>query len=89
MHTLRSARAKHQRSPGRGVGATRPTRAAIRASLVRHRAGLARAGAHRERAFKTAWARLMAEAMNESVGPPVLPAGMRFTFHDPRAYRVT
>lgn len=49
----------------------------------------ARGGAYNERAFKSAWARLMAEATDESVGPPVLPDGMRFTFHDLRAFHVT
>lgn len=49
----------------------------------------ARGGAYRERAFKTAWARLLAEALDDDVGPPVLQPGIRFTFHDLRAYHVT
>lgn len=49
----------------------------------------ARGGAYRERAFKSAWARLMAEALDDENGPPVLQAGIRFTFHDLRAYHVT
>lgn len=49
----------------------------------------ARGGAYRERAFKSAWSRLMADALDDSVGPPVLLAGQRFTFHDLRAYFTT
>jgi len=49
----------------------------------------ARGGAYRERAFKSAWSRLMAEAMDDSAGPPVLVDGQRFHFHDLRAYYVT
>lgn len=49
----------------------------------------ARGGAYLERAFKSAWARLMAEALDDSAGPPVLVPGQRFTFHDLRAYFVT
>jgi integrase len=49
----------------------------------------ARGGAYRERAFKSAWARLMADAMDADVGPPVLVDGDRFTFHDLRAFYVT
>lgn len=47
----------------------------------------ARGGPYRERAFKTAWARLMAQALDDSIGPPVLR--QRFTFHDLRAFFVT
>lgn len=49
----------------------------------------ARGGAYRERAFKSAWARLMADALDDSFGPPVLMPGQRFHFHDLRAYFVT
>ncbi len=49
----------------------------------------ARGGAYRERAFKSAWSRLMADAMDASAGPPVLVEGQRFHFHDLRAYYVT
>lgn len=49
----------------------------------------ARGGAYRERAFKSAWSRLMADAMDTSAGPPVLVEGQRFHFHDLRAYYVT
>lgn len=49
----------------------------------------ARGGAYRDRAFKSAWSRLMADAMDASAGPPVLMPGLRFTFHDLRAYFVT
>jgi hypothetical protein len=49
----------------------------------------ARGGAYRERAFKTAWSRLMADALDTSAGPPVLTSGQRFTFHDLRAFYVT
>ena len=49
----------------------------------------ARGGAYRERAFKSAWARLMADATDADVGPPVLLASDRFTFHDLRAFYVT
>lgn len=49
----------------------------------------ARGGAYRERAFKSAWSRLMQEALDIEAGPPVLQAGIRFTFHDLRAYHVT
>lgn len=49
----------------------------------------ARGGAYRERAFKSAWQRLMADAMDASAGPPVLVASERFTFHDLRAYFTT
>jgi hypothetical protein len=49
----------------------------------------ARGSAYRERAFKSAWSRLMAAAMDCEVGPPVITAGQRFTFHDLRAYFVT
>lgn len=49
----------------------------------------ARGGAYRERAFKSAWSRLMADAMDASAGPPVLTADTRFTFHDLRAYFTT
>ncbi|MEY5099603.1 MAG: hypothetical protein RJA36_2322 [Pseudomonadota bacterium] len=46
-------------------------------------------GAYGERAFKSAWARLMAQATDDSAGPPVLGPGQRFHFHDLRAYFVT
>lgn len=49
----------------------------------------ARGGAYKDRAFKSAWARLMAEAMDASAGPPVLVAEVKFTFHDLRAFFVT
>ena len=49
----------------------------------------ARGGAYKERAFKSAWQRLMAEAMDASAGPPILTEGLRFTFHDLRAFYVT
>lgn len=49
----------------------------------------ARGGAYRDRAFKSAWSRLMADAMDASAGPPVLVIGQRFHFHDLRAYYVT
>ena len=49
----------------------------------------ARGEAYRERAFKSAWSRLMAAAMDATAGPPVLLPGERFTFHDLRAYYVT
>jgi hypothetical protein len=49
----------------------------------------ARGGAYRERAFKSAWARLMHAAIDDSAGPPVIAAGQRFTFHDLRAFYVT
>lgn len=49
----------------------------------------ARGGAFRDRAFKSAWSRLMAQAMDCSVGPPVLTPETRFTFHDLRAFFVT
>lgn len=49
----------------------------------------ARGGAYNERAFKTAWARLIAAALEDEAGPPVLLAGQRFTFHDLRAHYVT
>lgn len=49
----------------------------------------ARGGAYRERAFKTAWNRLMTAALDASAGPPVLVDGERFTFHDLRAYYTT
>jgi hypothetical protein len=49
----------------------------------------ARGGAYRERAWKSAWSRLMQEALDVDAGPPVLQAGIRFTFHDLRAYHVT
>jgi integrase len=49
----------------------------------------ARGGAYNERAFKTAWSRLMAAARNAEQGPPVIGHRQRFTFHDLRAYFVT
>lgn len=49
----------------------------------------ARGGAYKERAFKSAWARLMADAMDDSAGPPLIVDGLRFTFHDLRAFYVT
>lgn len=49
----------------------------------------ARGGPYRDRAFKTAWSRLMAAALDASAGPPVLADGQRFTFHDLRAYFAT
>jgi integrase len=49
----------------------------------------ARGGAYRDRAFKSAWSRLMTEALDASAGPPVLVDGQRFHFHDLRAYYVT
>jgi hypothetical protein len=49
----------------------------------------ARGGPYNERAFKSAWARLMADAMDASAGPPVLVDGQRFTFHDLRAFYTT
>lgn len=49
----------------------------------------ARGGAYKERAFKTAWARLMADAMDAAAGPPVLMADERFAFHDLRAFYIT
>ncbi len=49
----------------------------------------ARGGAYRDRAFKSAWQRLLADAMDASAGPPVLVASERFTFHDLRAYFTT
>ncbi|MBX3603238.1 MAG: integrase [Rubrivivax sp.] len=49
----------------------------------------ARGGAYRERAFKSAWQRLMADATDATAGPPVLLRSERFTFHDLRAYFTT
>lgn len=49
----------------------------------------ARGGAYRERAFKSAWSRLVHEALDDSAGPPVLLPGQRFHFHDLRAYFTT
>lgn len=49
----------------------------------------ARGGAYRDRAFKSAWSRLMADAMDDQAGPPVLTPALRFTFHDLRAFFVT
>lgn len=49
----------------------------------------ARGGPYQERAFKTAWARLMRDAMDADTGPPVLVDGQRFTFHDLRAFYAT
>jgi integrase len=49
----------------------------------------ARGGAYRDRAFKSAWARLMADAHDASAGPPVLGADEHFTFHDLRAFHAT
>ena len=49
----------------------------------------ARGGAFKDRAFKSAWARLMAQAMDASAGPPILTADVKFTFHDVRAFFVT
>lgn len=49
----------------------------------------ARGGAYRERAFKSAWSRLIADAMDADVGPPVLLPGQRFHFHDLRAFYVS
>lgn len=49
----------------------------------------ARGGAYQERAFKSAWSRLMADATDASAGPPVLWPAQRFTFHDLRAFYTT
>jgi integrase len=49
----------------------------------------ARGGAYQERAFKTAWSRLMVEATSADAGPPVLTPGLRFTFHDLRSFYAT
>lgn len=49
----------------------------------------ARGGAYKDRAFKSAWARLRVEAMDCTFGPPVLTPETRFTFHDVRAFFVT
>lgn len=49
----------------------------------------ARGGAYNERAFKSAWARLMAQARDDSAGPPVMTTAEHFTFHDLRAFYVT
>lgn len=46
-------------------------------------------GPYKERAFKTAWARLMNKAMDADAGPPVLTDSLRFTFHDLRSFYAT
>jgi hypothetical protein len=65
----------------------------MRALSGRDRAGpvfpSARGCAYKERAFKSAWQRLMAEATDTDAGPPVLAKGERFHFHDLRAFYVT
>jgi hypothetical protein len=74
-----------------------PELAALRARMLaltgQDRAGAvfrsARGSAYRERAFKSAWSRLIADAMDDASGPPVITPGQRFTFHDLRAYFVT
>lgn len=49
----------------------------------------ARGGAFKDRAFKSAWSRLIAQALDRSAGPPVLTPETRFHFHDLRAHFVT
>lgn len=49
----------------------------------------ARGGAYNERAFKSAWSRLMKQARDDRAGPPVMTRGEHFTFHDLRAFYVT
>lgn len=46
-------------------------------------------GCYGDRAFKSAWSRLMAQAHDDTIGPPVLTRGQHFTFHDVRAFFVT